>query len=48
MTEINPYLDFGGNCEEAFGFYQSVFGGELLLNRFSEMPPEDSFEEAPA
>lgn len=44
MTEINPYLNFSGNCEEAFRFYQSVFGGELSVNRFSEMPADGSFE----
>lgn len=42
MTEINPYLNFSGNCEEAFRFYQSVFGGELSISRFSEMPADDS------
>ena len=29
MKVVNPYLYFGGNAEEAFTFYQSVFGGEL-------------------
>jgi PhnB protein len=28
MLSVNPYLSFNGNCEEAFGFYQSVFGKE--------------------
>ncbi|GAB2725490.1 VOC family protein [Nocardia thraciensis] len=37
MTVLNPYLMFNGNAEEAFTFYQSVFGGELQLIRFSEM-----------
>ncbi|MBF6174534.1 VOC family protein [Nocardia blacklockiae] len=37
MTALNPYLIFNGNAEEAFTFYQSVFGGELQLIRFSEM-----------
>mgnify|MGYP006189501657 FL=1 len=38
-TTVNPYLIFNGNCEEAFLFYQSVFGGEFpFLGRFSEMP----------
>lgn len=38
MTTINPYLNFGDNCEEAFNFYKSVFGGEFLyLGRYSEM-----------
>ena len=39
-TTINPYLTFDGNCEEAFHFYQSVFGGKFpYLGRFGEMPP---------
>ena len=41
MTVINPYLTFDGNCEEAFGFYQSIFGGEFVdLTRYSEAPPD--------
>lgn len=42
MTTVNVYLTFEGNCEEAFLFYQSVFGGEFpYLARFKEMPPSD-------
>lgn len=37
MKNIHPYLNFNGNAEEVFRFYQSVFGGELSLVRFSEM-----------
>jgi len=41
MATINPYLIFNGNCEEAFLFYQSVFGGEFpYVGKFSEMPQE--------
>lgn len=40
--DINPYLHFSGNCEEAFEFYQQALGGELQINRFSEMPPDES------
>lgn len=41
MAAINPYLTFNGNCEEAFNFYKSVFGGEFpYLGRFNEMPAE--------
>lgn len=29
MVKLNPYLNFDGNCEEAFNFYKSVFGGEF-------------------
>jgi len=40
MATINPYLTFDGNCEAAFNFYKSVFGGEFpFLGRFKDMPP---------
>ena len=39
MALINPHINFNGNCEEAFNFYRSVFGGEFArIVRFSEMP----------
>lgn len=42
MISINPYLNFKGNTEEAFNFYQSVFGGEFInLQRFKETPEAD-------
>lgn len=42
MATVNPYLIFNGTCEEAFLFYQSVFGGEIpYMGRFGEMPPSD-------
>ena len=41
MAAINPYVTYLGNCEEAFNFYKSVFGGDFTyVGRFSEMPPE--------
>ena len=27
--EINPYLGFNGQCEEAFKFYEKVLGGKI-------------------
>lgn len=36
--KLNPYLNFYGNAEEAFRFYQSVFGGELTLMKMAEAP----------
>ncbi|MTI31974.1 VOC family protein [Xanthovirga aplysinae] len=40
MTTANVYLTFNGNCEEAFNFYQSVFGGEFsYVGKFKDMPP---------
>lgn len=39
MAQIDPYLHFNGNAEEAFTFYRSVFGGEFsMLVRFKDMP----------
>lgn len=48
MTTINIYLTFNGNCEEAFNFYKSVFGGEFPhVGRFSEMPPQEGMSPIP-
>jgi PhnB protein len=41
MAQINPYIHFNGNAEEAFTFYQSVFGGEFAqISRFKDMANE--------
>ncbi len=41
MTTVNAYLNFNGNCEEAFNFYKSVFGGEFpYVGRFKDMPQD--------
>ncbi|KAA6439121.1 VOC family protein [Dyadobacter flavalbus] len=46
MATINPYLNFPGNTEEAFNFYQSVFGGEFLhVQRFRETPEAGNLPE---
>jgi PhnB protein len=38
MAQINPYIHFNGNAEEAFTFYKSVFGGEFsMLARFKDI-----------
>ena len=38
MAQINPYIHFNGNAEEAFTFYKSVFGGEFaMITRFKDM-----------
>jgi PhnB protein len=42
MTKVNAYLNFNGNCEEAFSFYKSAFGGEFLyIGRYKDVPPTD-------
>ncbi len=44
---INAYLNFNGNCREAFEFYQSVFGGEFNnLATFEEMPADTPVDES--
>jgi PhnB protein len=37
---FHPYLNFGGNCREAFTRYQEIFGGELFLLPMSDMPTD--------
>jgi PhnB protein len=45
--KLNPYLNFNGNCEEAFQFYVKVFGSkDLRVMKFRDSPmgaqmPED-------
>ena len=42
MASVNVYLNYDGNCEDAFNFYKSVFGGEFAyVGRFKDMPPSD-------
>ncbi len=43
MKSVNPYLNFDGNAEEAFNFYQSVFGGEVTKMKMSDAPDSDQF-----
>jgi PhnB protein len=39
MPKLNSYLNFDGTAEEAFTFYQSVFGGELgAIHKMGDMP----------
>ena len=35
-AELCPYLSFAGDAREAMEFYESVFGGELLLTTFGQ------------
>lgn len=44
MASVNVYLNFNGNCEEAFTFYKSVFGGEFpYIGRFEEIPTSENY-----
>ena len=45
MATTNTYLNFNGNCESAFNFYKSVFGGEFTyIGRFGEMPETEEYK----
>ena len=43
--DINPYIMFSGNCEEAINFYKEALGGEIRqLSRYGDAPmpiPDD-------
>ena len=48
MTTVNIYLTFEGNCEEAFNFYRSVFGGDFpYVGRYKDIPMENGKTVAP-
>ncbi|HEY4125159.1 MAG TPA: VOC family protein [Rhizomicrobium sp.] len=39
--QINPYLNFNGNCAEAFKFYEKCFGGKIeMMMTHKDAPPE--------
>jgi len=41
MAKINVYLNFNGNCEEAFQFYETVFKATNTgIHRYSDLPSE--------
>ncbi|WP_285725502.1 VOC family protein [Psychromicrobium xiongbiense] len=37
-TRLNPYLNFDGTARDALTYYQGVFGGELTLSTFADIP----------
>ncbi len=40
--QLVPYLNFPGNCAEAFRFYEKLFGGKIeTMMRFDESPMAD-------
>lgn len=43
MATMHAYLNFNGNCEEAFTFYETVFNTKVLgWSRFGDMPANES------
>ncbi|MBI1769079.1 MAG: VOC family protein [Bacteroidetes bacterium] len=37
-TQLNPYLNFSGQCREAMTFYHECLGGDLMMQKISESP----------
>jgi PhnB protein len=46
MTAPTPYLLLPGTAREALTFYQSVFGGKLVLNTYADFGRDDGPEDA--
>lgn len=41
MAKVHAYLNFNGNCEEAFMHYEKVFNTKIIgISRFGDMPVE--------
>ena len=41
--DVTPYLNFSGNCAEAFQFYQKLFGGTIVaMLTHGETPAKDA------
>lgn len=39
--QVAPYLNFKGNCAEAFRFYEKCFGGKIeMMMTHKDAPPE--------
>ena len=46
--QLNPYLAFNGNCQEAMHFYQQCLGGELNIQLIAGIPPPTTGSKKPA
>ncbi len=47
---MNPYLNFNGNCAEAFEHYKSVLGGDFAppgIMRMKDAPPSPAHDSKP-
>jgi PhnB protein len=43
-SRLNPYISFNGDARAAMEFYKTVFGGELALNTFADLGPQEGVE----
>ena len=48
-TQVQPYLFFSGNCEEALEFYKKALGAEVqMMVRYKESPEPPPADKVPA
>jgi len=40
--KLNAYLNYGGNCEQAFRFYEKHLGGKITVMMTHEQQPDSS------
>ena len=46
--KLTTYLNFGGNCAEAFKFYEKNLGGKLnMIMTYDQMPPDPNVQPRP-
>src|SRR5690554_971361 len=43
--KVQPYFNFDGKAQEAFEFYQNIFGGELFKMSMGEAPGSENMTE---
>ncbi len=36
MIKLNPYINFKGNAREAIEFYETVFGGKVMISTYKD------------
>ena len=49
ITKFNPHVTYNGNCEKAFDFYKTIFGGNYSkVIRYNEMHQESGAPSVPA
>ena len=43
QMKLNTYVNYKGNCREAFQFYEKHLGGKItMISTFSDMPDKNS------
>lgn len=46
--QLTPYLNFNGNCREAFDFYANALGGKITVRMTYREAPQEMCDQMPA